>query len=78
MNAPLYPEVFTKREATAQTDLPLEAEGVLRYVWQSRFGDILIEVKEGQSFVNGQAVALAATDKERTPPVANGASIILR
>ena len=36
--------------------MPLEAEGVLRYVWESRFGDILIEVKDGRAYVNGQAV----------------------
>jgi hypothetical protein len=29
---------------------------VLRYVWESKFGDMLIEVKDGRSFVNSQAV----------------------
>ena len=34
----------------------LETQEVLRYVWESRFGDILIEVRGGQVYVNGQAV----------------------
>lgn len=29
---------------------------MLRYAWESRFGDILIEVKDGSAYVNGQAV----------------------
>lgn len=28
----------------------------MRYVWESRFGDILVEVRSGQVFVNGQQV----------------------
>jgi hypothetical protein len=39
--------------------LPLAAEGVLRYVWESRFGPMLIEVRDGRAFVNGQVVELA-------------------
>lgn len=56
MNAPLLPEILTRRSDSLQADLPLAAEGVLRYVWESRFGSMLIEVKDGQSFVNGRAV----------------------
>jgi hypothetical protein len=56
MNAPLHPEVLIRRDASTQVDLPLAAEGTLRYVFESRFGDILIEVKGGQAFVNGRAV----------------------
>lgn len=39
-----------------QTGLNLETEGVLRYVWDSRFGQMLIEVVQGQVFVNGKRV----------------------
>jgi hypothetical protein len=39
--------------------MPFEAEGVLRYVWASRWGDMLIEVMNGEVFVNGQRVAPA-------------------
>lgn len=56
MNAPLLPEILTRRSDSLQADLPLAAEGVLRYVWENRFGSMLIEVKDGQAFVNGRAV----------------------
>lgn len=56
MNARLLPEILTRRIDSPQTEMALEAEGVLRYVWESRFGDILIEVKDGRAYVNGLAV----------------------
>lgn len=56
MNARLQTEVLARLGANPQTEFRLETEGVLRYVWESRFGDILIEVKDGQAYVNGQAV----------------------
>lgn len=59
MNAPFHPEVLLRREPS-QTELPLAAEGVQRYVWESRFGDMLIEVREGRIFVNGSLVVPAA------------------
>lgn len=55
MNAPLLPEVLLGVDAT-EPELPLATEGVQRYVWQSRFGAILIEVREGVAYVNGQPV----------------------
>ena len=39
-----------------QADLLLASEGVLRYLWEGRFGPMLIEVRDGLAFVNGQAV----------------------
>jgi len=42
-----------------QTELPLAAEGVLRYVWNNRWGSMLIEVREGRVFVNGGLVERA-------------------
>lgn len=56
MNAPLLPEVLLGVGSSAEPELPLATEGVQRYVWQSRFGAILIEVKDGVAYVNGQAV----------------------
>lgn len=59
MNAPLQPEVLTRRDASPQTELQLAAEGVLRYVWEGRFGTMLIEVREGRIYVNGSLVESA-------------------
>jgi len=56
MNAPLLPEVLLGIDSSQEPQLPLASEGVLRYVWESRFGAMLIEVKDGAVFVNGQAV----------------------
>lgn len=56
MNAPLLPEVLTRFDPSPQVELPLAAEGVLRYVWESRFGSMLIEVRAGRVYVNGQLV----------------------
>jgi hypothetical protein len=60
VNAPLLPEILTRRGDSPQADLPLASEAVLRYVWESKFGSMLIEVKEGRAYVNGQAVVTAA------------------
>jgi hypothetical protein len=56
MNAQLLPEILLGADATAEPQLPLATEGVQRYVWHSRFAAILIEVKDGVAYVNGQAV----------------------
>jgi hypothetical protein len=52
----LFTEKLLRREPGDQAPLPLAAEGVQRYVWQSRFGEILIEVMGDTAFVNGQRV----------------------
>jgi hypothetical protein len=39
-----------------EPELPLSVDGVVRYVWHSRFGDMLIEAIDGQVFVNGDVV----------------------
>ena len=62
MNAPLLPEILARRGTSPQADLPLASEGVLRYVWEGKFGSMLIEVKDGRAFVNGQPVAPAQAD----------------
>ncbi|WP_298829473.1 hypothetical protein [uncultured Piscinibacter sp.] len=61
MNAPLLPEILTRQAPSAQADLPLASEGVQRYLWEGRFGPVLIEVKDGCVFVNGQVVEPAET-----------------
>ena len=56
MNEPVLPEVLAWQEPSPQADLPLATQGVLRYVWESRFGPMLIEVRQGRAYVNGQPV----------------------
>lgn len=56
MNAPLLPEVLLGVDVFEEPQLPLATEGVQRYVWESRFGVMLIEVREGSAYVNGQRV----------------------
>lgn len=60
MNTRAFPEVLLRREpASAAPELTLSTEGVLRYVWESRFGPMLIEVIDGKVFVNGEKVTPA-------------------
>ena len=56
MNVPILPEVLVQRGEHPQAELPLASEGVLRYVWESRFGPMLIEVRQGRAYVNEDAV----------------------
>jgi hypothetical protein len=73
MNAPLYPEVIRVHHDSAQEALALATEGVLRYVWEGRFGSMLIEVADGVAYVNGARVeSLDAGRTGETP--ANTAS----
>jgi hypothetical protein len=71
MNAPLHLEVLLGR-TSEQSALPFASEGVLRYVWSSRWGEMLIEVVDGVSYVNGQKVEPAPvgafTSSKRSPP----------
>ena len=55
MKPPVFPEVLLRRPGTPQ-ELPLASEGVQRYLWESRFGPILIEVTADGMFVNGGRV----------------------
>ena len=56
MNAPLLPEVLIGLQTPSQPGLPQLSADVQRHVWHSRFGSMLIEVKDGTVFVNGQPV----------------------
>lgn len=49
------PEVLLRADQT-QSTLPLATEGVLRWVWESKYGAILIEVIEDRVYVNGELV----------------------
>ena len=55
MNAALATEVLLRRDDT-QAVLPLASAGVQRWVWESKYGAILIEVVEDRVFVNGELV----------------------
>ena len=59
MNAPnlLLPEVLLGAQPTDQPNLDTASEAVQRYVWQSAYGAMLIEVRDGIAFVNGARVA---------------------
>lgn len=60
MNAPTLlvpPEVLLGLHPADQSNLYLATEGVQRYVWQSAWGAMLIEVRDGTSYVNGSPVA---------------------
>lgn len=61
MNAPVLPEKLLPRgepnaAAAAQVALPLATPGVQRWVWEGRYGPMLLEVAGDQVFVNGQRV----------------------
>jgi hypothetical protein len=56
MNAMLQPEVLLRPDGDDRAALPLVSEGALRYVWESRYGTIRIEVLGTDVFVNGQRV----------------------
>ncbi len=69
MNVPLHTEVLRLREASPQEPLTLAAEGVQRYVWEGRFGAMLVEVVDGVAYVNGKRVepVRPAGDAEAAP-----------
>lgn len=66
--APLLSEVIVRREDSPQGDLPLASDGVLRFVWEGRFGTMLIEAKNGKTYVNGQVVEQAQKRVTEWPP----------
>jgi hypothetical protein len=53
---PVASDVFVGHVDDAQPPLPLASDGVLRWVWQGRFGAILIEVVDQDVLVNGERV----------------------
>ena len=67
MNAPLLSEVLLSEQTSDQVSLPLATEGVQRYVWESAYGPMLIEVHDGATFVNGQRVLSMAELRDASP-----------
>ena len=59
------PQILLRQEHSPQADLELATEGVVRYVWASQWGDMLIEVVDGVSYVNGQRVEAVGTSEAR-------------
>ena len=55
-NHPLLPEVLLGAQPIDQPSLDLASEDVQRYVWQSAYGAMLIEVRDGIAYVNGARV----------------------
>ncbi len=56
LNAPLMPELRVRNDVDGQLPPALASMGALRYVWDSLYGTILIEVSGEEVFVNGQRV----------------------
>ena len=56
-DASFRPDVMLSPDEQVEPSLPLGSDGVQRWVWHSRFGEVLIEVVGEQMFVNGQPVA---------------------
>jgi hypothetical protein len=71
----LLPEVLRLREDSPREVLPLAAAGVQRYVWEGRFGSMLIEVVNGVAYVNGgrvEAIAAGCPDGQPAAPSPRG------
>lgn len=56
MNAPPLPEILRGAEPADQAAPAFASVGIQRYVWQSAFGPMLIEVRDSAAFVNGERV----------------------
>ena len=60
MNAAVSAEVLLRRPGgerdSGQVPLSLATPGVQRWVWESRYGPMLIEVIRGQIYLNGELV----------------------
>lgn len=62
----LFQEVISYREATLQVELPLATEGTVRYVEQSRFSNLLIELVDCHTYVNGELVRPAFAERAKS------------
>jgi hypothetical protein len=56
MSEKALPEMACGAAPDLQAALPLAAEGVQRFVWQMTHGQILVEVRDGCAYVNGERV----------------------
>ena len=59
------PDIRIGNHDPLEPELPLVSEGVQRYVWESSFGPMLIEVKAGETYVNGSKVEPAPLQVRR-------------
>lgn len=55
-NPSFTPDIVLGMPDVDQPQLPLASAGVQRWVWSSKFGEMLIEVIGRDVFVNGQRV----------------------
>jgi hypothetical protein len=66
------PEVaYGATNDAGQADLPLASDGVQRIVWRMRHGDILIEIRDGEVWVNGERVERVGEAVQNALPDAN-------
>jgi hypothetical protein len=76
VTSPVLPEIVLGQSPDQQPELPLATEGVQRYMWAGAFGAMLIEVRDGASYVNGQRVTtideLRRMDELPTETLVNG------
>ena len=66
VNGPVAPEALASRDVRLQTN-PLAVDGALHCVWKSRFGTMLIEVRAGRTYVNGQPVEPTEAETQSPP-----------
>jgi hypothetical protein len=67
MDAPLLQEVVLRSELPPQADLPLATEGVLRHVWSSRWGEMLIEVNAWNRHIRCRLTRKEVPDEPSAP-----------
>jgi hypothetical protein len=63
VNGPVLREILAGAGDERQAPLPLATPGVQRYVWDCRYGSMLIEVIDGQIRVNGRVVEPACVEE---------------
>ncbi len=59
-NLPALPEVLLGTQLAIQHPLDMATLGTQRYVWHGALRAILIEVRDGAAYVNGQRVTSMA------------------
>lgn len=72
MTDTLLPEVVYGGDAELQAALPLASEGVQRFVWQMVDGEVLIEIRDGCAYVNGDRVEPIAETLQRSDASGEG------
>ena len=65
--AEIYELAYGPEADARQAPLPLASDGVQRLVWHMRYCDILIEICDGVTWVNGARVEPAADELPHEP-----------